>query len=749
MARELTQTIKLWPWRSGLATAGQQSSVPEPALWQAKNVTAGLDGLLKKRPGLTQWGQTLKQPSGTSQQFYESFLNEELPGWIESDSSGGLVTLSQRAGVLRANALAGTSTDVLVQSYAPVSPILQDASVRMTLQCASLPEYNGTDTTPQTFNFRVVANGGVSQFAVYSGGLYYQLASDDTFSLVAGTADLGSGKWSTLEIRVDYGGNVTVYLDGTLVDTILTSLLKSVSSTQASSQLDLEFRTDDTVQYNVSVTDLMYNNTVTDPFEAVEVENIGNFNSIQGSGLQRTLLCAAGDYVFHDASCLGVWRPLYARKYESTYFTTFRREILGIDTNRRSKSKVWLWSGKITEAVEELGEAPNVAFATEHQTRIWAAGDRNNPLRVYYSGDRQPDVWFAPAQNSISDRFDTQLNAGYIEVPSKDGDEVTALFGDFYGQLLVFTRQGVFRVQGSGLSSYAVVSISQDVGCESEYALAQVGNDVWFVSRDGVHSVAATDKFGDVQRAYMSGPIQDLWGGDETTTVLVNRNYLDQARMSYFPILGLVMVALPLGSDQTAQDVFVYNTTTEEWYGPWEIDTQGLKRVEIESPVFETVMTGNSTGQVLYTNTNTRSDAGEEYTMVLESALLSGRSLDPGLVGLMKTWKRLRIYLLPRGDWDFKVFWRTDASVYQESTTDENQNKNQNVYDGYGITEEFRLNEDPDGRLAIPEALGYVEIRPGRRGYSFSFKIEQDGAGEDIAIQGVEVDFTFAAHEVE
>lgn len=748
MARELTQTISMWPWRSGLATAGQQTSVPETSLWQAKNVTAGLDGLLKKRPGLEQWGQTLYQPAGSAQQFYEDFLEESLPGWIESDT-GGLTSLSFTSGVLRANTLAGTSTDVLVQSYAPVSPILSDASLRVTLQCANLPSYNGTDTTPQTFNFRVVGQFNVWQFAIYEEGLHYQQASDDTFALIDGTAELGEGKWTTLEIRIDNSDNTTVYVDGTLVDTVATSLLKLTSSTQASSQLDLEFRSDDTVQYNVSVTDLMYNNTVSDPFEVVEVENVGNFNSIQGSGLQRTLLAAAGDYVYHDAGCLGVWRPLYARKYDSTYFTTFRREALIIDTNRRSRSKLLLWSGKVTEALEELGEAPNVAFATEHQTRIWAAGDRDNPLRVYYSGDREPDVWFAPAQNNISDRFDTQVKAGYIEVPSRDGDEVTAVFGDFYGQLLVWTRQGVFRVEGSGPTSYAVTSISQDVGCESEYAIAQVGNDVWFVSREGIHSVAATEKFGDVQRGYVSGTIQNLWGGDESTAELINRDYLSQARMAYFPVLSLVMVALPLGSNTTAQDVFVFNTTTSEWYGPWSIDTRGLKRGEIQSPVYETVLTGNGSGQVLYTNTNRFADAGEEYTMVLESALLNGRDLDPRLVGTMKTWKRMRIYLLPRGDWDFKVFWRTDNSAYQEETTDENQNKSQNLYKGYGLTTEFRLNEDPDGRLAIPESLGYVEIRPGRRGYSFSFKIEQDGAGETIAIQGVEVDFTYAAHEVE
>jgi hypothetical protein len=458
----------------------------------------------------------------------------------------------------------------------------------------------------------------------------------------------------------------------------------------------------------------------------------------------------AGDYIYHDAGQLGVWRPLLRRSHRQVYATTYRKEICLIDSDGARKSKAWLWDGNPLSTMTELDEAPRIQFATEHQTRLWGAGDKENPLRVYYAGDRQPNVWFAPDQNSISNRYDTQLNAGYIEVPSKDGDEVTALFGDYYGQLIVFTRQGVFRVTGSGVNSYAVTAVTQQIGCESPHGVTQVGNDLWFISREGVHSISATDKFGDLIKGMVSGPIQDLWGGDESTVTRVNQNSLPKARIAYLPIVGLVMVALPMGSDQVAEDIYIFNTTTEEWLGPWSIQARGLKRCELQSPVYETVLTGNDSGQVLYFATSSRTDAGTGYTSTLESAFLNGRSLDPMLVGIMKTWKRMRIYVMPRGDWDIKVFTRTEESAYKDDTpTDPNQYKSQNVFDGYTLDEDFRLDVDPDGRLASSEAMGYIEVRPDIRGYSFAFKLKQAGTGEDLAIQGVEVDFVYASHERE
>ncbi len=743
MAREGTMTLRFFPWRAGLATAGQQTTVPEHSLWQAKNVTAGIDGMMQKRPGLRQWGQTLVQGD-----VFEPFLDTALSGWVEANDDTALLSRTVSQGLLRMNAKAvalGNETMTLSRA----GTVATDASIRMMVQPVGVQAYTASGTNADTFHFRVAADATTGwEFAIWSGGLYYKLASDNTYALVANTEDLGAGKWSEVDIRIDADGNTLIYVDTTLVATVATSLLATPSLTASNSIMEIALEGDPTQQTSVSVTGLSWADDA-DGFTAQTIVGITDFRASVGAGsLQHTLMAAAGDYIYHDAGCLGVWRPVERKTYDRVTFTTFRKEICWVESAGTAQSKIWLWDGRSVSATEELTEAPTAKFAVEHQTRLWVAGDSAHPLRVYYSGDRETNVWFAPDDNNISDRFDTQLKAGYLEVPSRKGDEITAIFGDHYGNLIVFTKQAVYQVSGAGPQSYAIRTITQDVGCENYDAMTQVGNDVWFLSREGCHTITATDKFGDLQSGFISGTIQDLWGGDPSTVEPINKTYIDQSRMRYNSTLGLVYLAVPITTDNTAAKVFVFNVTTQEWYGPWTIDSQAMDQVEVVSPVAEVIMHGGSAGKILHTDQLYKSDAGTAIESVLESVLLNGRTIDPALTGVMKTWKRLRVYLLPRGEWDLKLFWRTDNGFYQDANlTDPNQNKSQNTFEAHTLTNDWKIGADPAGRLRSREEMGYIELRPDVRGYSFSFKIVSDGNGEDFALQGVEVDFVADGYE--
>ncbi len=107
----MRHTIRNMPLRGSLTTAGQQGSIPEAQLWQAKNCSAGLDGLMTKRPGLWQWGQTIKQPARTDvMSFYDMFI--DLGSWTNDGGSDG-VLLGVHNGRMRAtvtnNDSSGTS----------------------------------------------------------------------------------------------------------------------------------------------------------------------------------------------------------------------------------------------------------------------------------------------------------------------------------------------------------------------------------------------------------------------------------------------------------------------------------------------------------------------------------------------------------------------------------------------------------------------------------------------------------------
>jgi hypothetical protein len=539
-----------------------------------------------------------------------------------------------------------------------------------------------------------------------------------------------------------------VYLNGTLVDTISSALIKDVSPT-ANGVMEFEWEVEGTgtsgTQYSTQIVTPMYNDTVTDPFVGQTVVAIQDYQYITSSGSKRrALLCAAGNYIYEDNGLFGAWRPLKPKQHSEVFFAPFRETIIWSDNDGGRNGSLWQWNGEAAPTL--LDDAPTLRFQAEHQQRLFAAGDRDNPLRLYYSADRQPNVWFSPAPDNTEDEFSTLVDAGYLTVPSGRGDEITAIFGDYFGTLVVWTRRGVWRLRGSGLNSYQLEAISQDIGCESHHAVAAVGNDLLFAGRQGIHSVQATDKFGDLQSQFTSAPIQDLWGVSPRTDVKISREFLSQMKMTYNPQQGLVYAAIPLTGDTTADNVFIYNTNTNNWYGPWEMENYALQNVEIASPTTELVMHGDSSGRVGFTAPGFPADfITGAIELKLESAMLTGRSIDPRLVGMKKTWKALRLFVLPRGAWDFTVEWVVDSEPVQGPVTiDQNRS-----YKAYVLNEDFRLDVDPDAMLRSAQEMAVIEIPLDVVGIGLSFIIEQTVAGQDFVIQGWEVEFTASGYGVE
>lgn len=748
--REGQLVIRAMPWRNGLLTAGQQTTIEESALWDAENVTAELDGLLGKRPGLRQWGQTLKAPNPTSADlsFFESW--ETQSAWVTADASTGKVVVTQLRGSIRTTVAAGTSNESLTMSTSQAgTTAATEWSVRATLRMIDVPAYTAAATDPNTLVLRAAAGAGTGkEFAFHEGGIYYKLASDDAYVLIADTADVANGGWHTVEIRCDDdSGTTSVYLDEVLTGTVTSSLLKDVTlATGANAELRWEVIGSADGQYSTEVAALGYVDSVTDPFEASEVRAITDFRFLNGSGsTERALLAAAGGYIYHDTGLQGAWRVLLPTQHQATFFAAFRRTLLIVDSSTNIASVVWQWDG--IEDPETLDDAPNIQFATEHKQRVWAAGDKANPLRAYFSGDRQPNLWFSPSPANIELQIDAIEQAGYLEIPSKKGDAIVAIFGDYYGSAIIFSRRGVWQVVGDGPASFALQAISQDVGAEGPDCVTQVGNDLWFLGRNGINSLATVQQFGDIASTTQSAPISDLWGQNPSSPTRIVRDYLNRSRLKYNPTQGLVYAAVPTTGQTIPNSVYVYNVNTKQWYGPWSIESRALENIEIAPPEIEVMAHGGSAGQVTFTDQGSRRDVTAAIPLRLESAMLNGRSLDPSLPAMVKTWKRLRLFVLPRGEWDVTISWSTDNDVSKTTTRSQNVFNVETIgnVEGDG-TGEFRVGID---RIHSREEMGVIEVPLDCRGYSLRFVIEQDEAGEDLVIQGFEVAFTADGYEVD
>jgi len=739
--RDKRFTIRAMPWRPSLATAGQQSSIDElTGCWKARNATSDLDGLVTKRPGLTQWGQTLKKPDGTLENTNEDavttvfldFLNGVAPLAI-TDSANDYITTSTKQGVLRTNVQANaTTTNIYTLSY--IGTTTGDTwSLRFMFRGVGLPAYD-SDTKDDCMVFRGCTTDSQAgkEFGIWSGGLYYRNASDTKFTLVTGSATIGGGGWNCVEVECDTGGNTSFYLNDTLLETVTSSTIDDVNMIDTGALFEFQWEVpgvdgeaEARSQYTTHLSTIMYNDTIETPFEVLTVSDISGFKyRTAANSAKRCILIGADKYIYHDNALEGAWRPLHSKQYANVFFTPYRKTIVWSDNDGVSHSNIIQWDGRNDP---ESIKAPFMTMMTEHQQRL--VGLAPGTDRVYYSGDRQIDVWYNPSEDNVEDEFEEALAAGYWEIPLKHGDRNTALFGDYYGTIIVFTKTSVWQISGSGLFSWSKRNISQKYGCVSPQGVAQVDNNIWFLSDRGLVEIVPVDTYGGIQTQPVSGPISDLWRSAINSLDFIAKDFIHKSKLSVNTPLNLVCMAVPLSADIEADNIYVFNTNLKTFLGPWELTNRCMAFVEIGPPTMEVMMHGDESGRVGYTNVFTNADfTSTAIEMELESPIITGRSLEqamPGISTMKKSWRTLRLWVLPRGDWDVDVTWYADADSDAGSVS-----KSQNVFKAYvlGDTEgdgtgDFRLDVNPDGMLSSMETLGYIEIDLDKSGYGIYFNV--------------------------
>ena len=738
--------LSFMPWRPKLTTAGQQTTIPEEDLWRCVNGAPDLDGMISKRPGLTQWGQTIKVPdasaTGSTLTGFSDFL-QDTAGYLITDASTGLVSLTTTRGVLKGGVQSNLGTENLTAGFVVSTLTATDEwSLRFIFRGTNLPAY-ATTTDPNTFTFRgQSSSGNAKEFAIWADGLYWKRDSDGDYTKITNSDYIGAGAWNTVEVNSDDNGNTTVSLNDTLLATLTSLDMRDVTLT-GTTAFEFNWQVEgsglDGKQYTAMISTPMYNDIVTTPFAAQTIIALKDYQFLTSSGgtTIRSLVMAAGDYIYHDRGLEAGWRPLWPKSHANIFFAPYRTTMVWSDNNGAAAGALWQWDG--VEDPKELTDAPKVRFVTEHQQRLFGWGEIANPRRLYYSGDRLPKVWFSPSAGNTEDEFDTLIDAGYMEIPSR-GVSINGFVGDFFGLGVVAAEKGFWKLGGAGVFSYQLQGLKVGTGATNAESITQVGNDLWSIGAQGIASLAATEKFGDLQSAMPSIPIQNLWQPDVSSGNPINETFLDQSRLVYSTSRSTVLAIVPLVGDQGPEKAFVFNTNTQSWYGPWEVDAEAVSAVVVASPVTEVIMMGGASGEIGYFNPFTRRDFGGGYSLTLETSAINGRSKDTRLVSMVKTWKNLRLIVVPRGDWDIDLTWWTDEDVDEGSDT-VNQNFNDNrTSKMFVLDEDFRLDENPDAFIRAGEELAFIDIPLDARGKNLTIKIEQTGDGEDLAIQGIELE---------
>lgn len=217
-------------------------------------------------------------------------------------------------------------------------------------------------------------------------------------------------------------------------------------------------------------------------------------------------------------------------------------------------------------------------YLTTHTNRLWcASADTSNP----------PDTLF------FSDILDGEAwdPLGSIRVGG-DGDPIRGLYSWFGYKLLVFKERSIWSVDADPTqdpADWIISIISGNIGCSSHRSIAAVGADVFFLSRDGVRSMAQIQAGTQTSVGLaLSSPINDLISRiDKTKLELCDGVFWNNRYLLAVPFItsGPFSVglenesALLLESESDLEmegayvrnnAVIVYHSLARSWLGYWD-----------------------------------------------------------------------------------------------------------------------------------------------------------------------------------
>ena len=153
------------------------------------------------------------------------------------------------------------------------------------------------------------------------------------------------------------------------------------------------------------------------------------------------------------------------------------------------------------------------------------------------------------------------------------GDPITGLASWVGFNVVVFCKNSCYVIDTNPVpatasptvpaaSTFKIRTISTSSGCLSHGSIAQVGEDLFYLSRTGVRSIRRTMEENMVASdvGVISYPIQNVidqinWAQAEKATGIFWR--------------GRYILSVPTGSSTTNDTTLVYNTNTQSWMGVW------------------------------------------------------------------------------------------------------------------------------------------------------------------------------------
>lgn len=381
-----------------------------------------------------------------------------------------------------------------------------------------------------------------------------------------------------------------------------------------------------------------------------------------------------------------------------------------------------------TTAQNLAGSPPRFSFSTPHYGRQFAAGVYANPSTLYYSVAFDPEDW-------------TGSGSGSIRIDPNDGDMITGI-ASYKGELWVFKgpyKGSIHRITGTSNSDFAVKPfIKAGLGAAWHNSIFQFGDDLGFVSQYGtVHSLKATDAFGDFLESAISRPIH-RW----------IREHLNFTRLRNIwavnnPQEGYVMLTISIDSSTTnnaciAFDYRRYPNEPVRWMY-WPAYRGGSTNLFYDTNGIKRVLLGGNDGFVYKTQMAARSI--NEVTAI--GYKITTPYFNYGDPMKMKTLYKSSVGISPKGNYNGTFLWQRDDNAQQSITFDQGGGD----LLGPSSVDPFTLDTSMLGGSQYIDR--YMELTEGGEFRAIQYQVTQSGVGEDIELHSITASITPSSDSTE
>ena len=220
------------------------------------------------------------------------------------------------------------------------------------------------------------------------------------------------------------------------------------------------------------------------------------------------IIAARGEKVF-TAGTTGSWTEIDTGRTSAGKYTHHRYNLGGTEhivwadgANHATK-----YNGTTVTDLNATGAPANPKFVTGFKDALFFAG---------HSANKEEIIFTAPFTDSD---FSAANGAGSLRIDS----EVTALF-PFRNELIIFGEERIYRLTGNTIADFVLQPVTRDIGCLNGFTVQELAGDIIFLGRDGLRTVAGTERINDVELGTISGNIKELFDDtdvDEFESIVV------------------------------------------------------------------------------------------------------------------------------------------------------------------------------------------------------------------------------------